>query len=262
MNVNQLIQNTDIVFLTIDSLRYDVAQRAFEEKLIPNLSTYMPLEGWEKRYSPASFTFPAHQAFFAGFLPTKINQDVTPRLFAAEFLGSQSTTENTFVFKEDNWVKALENKGYLTVCIGGVGFFNMQTQISSVLPNYFMEKHWQQTFSVTAKDSAESQVKKALEFMKCAQPLLLFINFSATHQPNYFYLNHAESDSISSQKAALAYVDKQLSILFNHIKKRQRACLLIVCSDHGTAYGEDGHWGHRNGHDVVMTVPYFHKLIQ
>jgi hypothetical protein len=31
---------------------------------------------------------------------------------------------------------------------------------------------------------------------------------------------------------------------------------VIACSDHGTAYGEDGHHGHRLAHEVVWTVPY------
>jgi hypothetical protein len=30
----------------------------------------------------------------------------------------------------------------------------------------------------------------------------------------------------------------------------------IICSDHGTAYGEDGYWGHRVSHPVVWDVPY------
>jgi hypothetical protein len=34
-----------------------------------------------------------------------------------------------------------------------------------------------------------------------------------------------------------------------------------MCSDHGTAYGEDGHHGHRVGHDVVWTVPYAQFVI-
>ena len=31
---------------------------------------------------------------------------------------------------------------------------------------------------------------------------------------------------------------------------------MIVCSDHGTLYGEDGFTGHRIGHPAVWTVPY------
>ena len=30
----------------------------------------------------------------------------------------------------------------------------------------------------------------------------------------------------------------------------------ILCSDHGTAYQDDGYVGHRLGHPVVWTVPY------
>ena len=29
-----------------------------------------------------------------------------------------------------------------------------------------------------------------------------------------------------------------------------------MCSDHGTAYGEEGYYGHRVAHPVVWTVPY------
>jgi hypothetical protein len=31
---------------------------------------------------------------------------------------------------------------------------------------------------------------------------------------------------------------------------------VIICSDHGTLYGEDGHVGHRVAHPAVWTVPY------
>ena len=32
--------------------------------------------------------------------------------------------------------------------------------------------------------------------------------------------------------------------------------LVVICSDHGTAYGEDGYTGHRLAHPVVWDVPY------
>ncbi len=34
------------------------------------------------------------------------------------------------------------------------------------------------------------------------------------------------------------------------------SALAILCSDHGTAYGEDGFRGHRLAHPTVWTVPY------
>jgi hypothetical protein len=38
--------------------------------------------------------------------------------------------------------------------------------------------------------------------------------------------------------------------------RRRAPVLTIICSDHGTAYGEDGYIGHRVSHPVVWTVPY------
>jgi arylsulfatase A-like enzyme len=90
------------------------------------------------------------------------------------------------------------------------------------------------------------------------QPLFLFVNIPALHQPNWFYLDGATreaGDTRTSHAAALRYVDAHIGRLFTLMASR-RACFTIVCSDHGTAYGEDGHAGHRIGHDVVWTVPY------
>jgi hypothetical protein len=42
---------------------------------------------------------------------------------------------------------------------------------------------------------------------------------------------------------------------------RGRPCAAIICSDHGTAYGEGGHTGHRIAHEVVWTVPYAETVL-
>jgi membrane-anchored protein YejM (alkaline phosphatase superfamily) len=90
----------------------------------------------------------------------------------------------------------------------------------------------------------------------CASRLtFLFLNVSAIHQPNRFYLPGAATDTIESHAAALEYVDSQLGILFQHLQKRG-PWLCVICSDHGTAYGEGGYTGHRVGHPVVWDVPY------
>jgi arylsulfatase A-like enzyme len=87
--------------------------------------------------------------------------------------------------------------------------------------------------------------------------LFLFLNISALHQPNWFHLpkesRESREDSLASHAAALEYVDAELAALFEALR---RPSFVIVCSDHGTAYGEDGYTGHRLGHEVVWTVPY------
>ena len=109
---------------------------------------------------------------------------------------------------------------------------------------------------VTEKNSTQNQFELAAKWIrKATQKFCLFINVSAIHQPNYYYSRTEKRDNLESHAAAVRYVDSQLPILMEAIVK-QGPCFCIFCSDHGTAYGEDGHWGHRNGHATVMEVPY------
>ncbi len=253
-----IIGQSNILLMVLDSLRYDVAQEQFLQGNLPNFQKYLPSTGWEKRYAPGSFTYPSHKAFFAGFLPTKIGVKITPRLFATTFHGSESTTEETFTFAENDLITALRNRDYATNCIGGVGFFNKQTKISQEFPSLFEESYWATATGVTAKDSTKNQFELAEKWIKkTSQQFCLFINVSAIHQPNYFYTRTKKMDDLESHAAALKYVDSQLPILMDALQKKGPS-FCIICSDHGTAYGEDGHWGHRNGHSTVMEVPYIH----
>ena len=256
----QIGQSANVLFLVLDALRYDAAQHLFLQGQLPNFSNYLPSTGWEKRYSPASFTYPAHQAFFAGFLPTKVDQAVTPRHFAAEFQGSVSTTDQTYLFQEADIITALNKIGYRTACIGGVGFFNKQTAVSKILPDLFQESFWSPALGVTEPDSTQNQFGLAVQWLQSIDsPFFLYINVSAIHQPNCHYRN-TTTDSLESHQAALEYVDQQLPLLMDAIQAKAPVCCFI-CSDHGTAYGEEGHWGHRNGHNTVMEVPYLDFLL-
>jgi arylsulfatase A-like enzyme len=127
-----------------------------------------------------------------------------------------------------------------------------------VLPDLILESHWSPELGVTDSESTANQVRLAVHILKdlpSDQRVFLFINISAIHQPNRFYLPGATEDTLDSHAAALAYVDSQLPPLFAALRRRGPT-LAIVCSDHGTAYGEDGYTGHRLSHPVIWTVPY------
>ena len=258
INARELVGRADVLLMTLDTLRYDVARDALKRGLTPNLANVLPAGVWEERHSPASFTYAAHHAFFAGFLPTPCAPGNHPRLFAARFEGSETSTEQTCVFDAPDIVSGLAIRGYHTICIGGVGFFNKQNPLGSVLPDLFRESHWSHALGVTDARSTENQVKLALEILTrvpLERRVFLFINVSAIHQPNSIFLPGAEQDSVASQAAALAFVDAQLPPLFQALQRRGPV-LVVICSDHGTAYGEDGFNGHRLAHSVVWTVPY------
>lgn len=267
IDARALLGTHDILFITIDTLRHDVAVRAMETGQTPALAGLLP-DGWERRHSPASFTFAAHQAFFAGFLPTPVtpfhaDKAAHARLFAARFGGSETTSERTALFDAPDIVTGLARHGYHSICIGGVGFFNKQTPLGSVLPGLFAESHWDESLGVTDPASPANQVDRAIASI-AAQPadrrLFTFINVSACHQPNFFYLTGATADTPASQGAALAAFDRELPRLFAAAQARAPV-LLILCSDHGEAYGEDGYHGHRIGHPTVWDVPYGQAIL-
>jgi hypothetical protein len=258
IDANASIGTHDVLFLTLDTLRFDVAQEALARGRTPNLAALLPGGQWEERHSPGSFTYAAHHAFFAGFLPTPAAPGPHGRLFAARFAGSETTTLQTCVFDARDIVSGLAGRGYHTVCIGGVGFFNQQNPLGRVLPGLFAESHWSPALGVTDPQSTENQVALACEILQTlpeSRRVFLFINISALHQPNCIFASGEERDTPETQAAALAYVDRHLPALFRAMQRRGPV-LAILCSYHGTAYGEDGYIGHRVAHPVVWTVPY------
>lgn len=270
-DINEIVGTHDLLFVTLDTLRYDVATELLAAGRLPNLARVLPKDGsgrpaWERRHSPGNFTLAAHSAFFAGFLPTPVTPGPHPRLFAARFDGSESTGGATWVHDRPTFVEGLADTGYHTVCIGGVGFFNPGNALARVLPSLFAEAHWSAETGVAAPRSFEAQIgmaRKAVAALDPQRRVLLFVNVPALHQPNWFYLEGAQRDESAPAKgdtreshaAALEYVDRHIGELFEVMAER-RACFAIVCSDHGTLYGEDGLTGHRVAHPLVWTVPY------
>ncbi|MBG0850513.1 STM4013/SEN3800 family hydrolase [Streptomyces spinoverrucosus] len=265
--MNEIVGSHDLLLVTLDTLRYDVAAELAAAGRIPNLTRHLPGGRWEKRHAPGSFTYASHQAMFAGFLPTPAAPGPHPRLFAASFAGSETTAPKTFVYDTPDLVSGLAEVGYHTVCVGGVGFFNKQGPLGSVLPGLFHESYWEPDFGVTSPASFENQVARAervISELPAEQRLFLFVNVSALHQPNWFHLPGAtreDGDTRETHAAALEYVDRHIGRLFAAVSSRRR-CFAIVCSDHGTAYGEGGYTGHRLGHDCVWTVPYGHFFLE
>jgi hypothetical protein len=257
-DMNAIVGTSDLVMVVLDTLRFDVARDAMASGETPNFERLVGR--WERRLTPACFTYAAHQAFFAGYLPVPDAPGVHPRAFACAFGGSETTGPSTKVFDAPDIVSGLALQGYRTVCIGGVGFFNPATPLGRVLPSLFQEAHFDRSLGVTDPDSARNAFTlgaRILDETPTGQRVFLFINVAAIHQPNYFYGStvDAKADNLESHRAALRHVDGCLPILERAMVARPKV-FGIFCSDHGTAYGEDGWFGHRVPHAVVNTVPY------
>ncbi len=257
-DMNQIVGTHDLALIVLDALRYDVAVDEFAAGRTPHLESLLA-DGWEKRHSPGTFTYASHAAFFAGFLPTPAKPGRHPRLFALAFEGSETTGRNTCVLDGAPSIpEGLAARGYHTLCVGGTGFFNLQNPLGNVLPGMFAERHWDRSTGVTDPKSFENQiaiVERSLAALPSSQLAFTFVNIAALHQPNHFYLaNGPQQDTIASHAAALRYVDTHLPRLIGAL--RRRPTFVILASDHGTLYGEDGYVGHRVAHPLVTTVPY------
>ncbi len=78
VNMNEVVQRMHVLFITLDSLRYDVAAELFSKGGTPNFQQYCA-SGWQQCHSPGNFTYAAHHAFFAGFFTNAcIKRQSTP----------------------------------------------------------------------------------------------------------------------------------------------------------------------------------------
>jgi hypothetical protein len=261
--MNAVVGTHDLALIVLDTLRHDVAVDEMAAGRTPNLAALLP-GGWDKRHSPGTFTYAAHAAFFAGFLPTPARPGRHPRRFALRFEGSETITPHTCILDGASIVEGLAARGYHTLCVGGTGFFNLQNPLGRALPSLFAEQHWHRRLGVTDPHSFEHQIEVVDQSLARLPPdrrAFTFVNVSALHQPNHFYLpDGPERDTRASHAAALRYVDAHVPRLVD-VLARRGPVFVIACSDHGTLYGEDGYVGHRVGHDVVTTVPYGEAVI-
>ena len=90
--------------------------------------------------------------------------------------------------------------------------------LAKVLPGYFQQSYWRMTFGVTNPRSTEHQVQHALKLLEQIpqdEKVFLFLNVSAIHGPNRYFVEGAREDSVETQRAALRYVDQALGPLFD-----------------------------------------------
>lgn len=135
INANEVIGSHNFLFITFDSLRYDVARATTHGGRTPNLESVLPDGLWEERRTQGSFTLPAHTAFFSGFLPVPSGPERPGRLLACHAMRGTTIKDRTFVFDAPDIVTGLSGLGYRTVCIGGVGFFSTKRSWAESCPD-------------------------------------------------------------------------------------------------------------------------------
>ena len=109
VNMSEIVGSHDILFVCLDTLRYDAAKEEEERGGTPVLNAYGP---WKKCHAPGNFTLPSHMAMFAGYLPSPA--EYVPlmereRLFAPKTVGmGEKRSQYSFCFEEATFVQGLE----------------------------------------------------------------------------------------------------------------------------------------------------------
>lgn len=263
VNMNEIVGENNILFICLDTLRYDIALQEQENNGTPILNKYGK---WQKCHAPGNYTLSSHMAMFTGHMPSPA--EPTPlfereRLFIPKERNNFLVPKEAFCFEGASWVEGLEKVGYETICVGGVAFFNKRTDINKILPNMFKKSYWHPSFSCHIPNGFENQldlIERKLNNYSNDERLFMYVNIDSIHYPNNFYIEGAEGDSLDSHAAALRYVDKHLERLFDMFSKKGKT-FVMVCSDHGSCYGEDGYYFHCLSNEIVYTVPYKHFFI-
>ncbi|WP_217548949.1 sulfatase-like hydrolase/transferase [Streptomyces sp. GbtcB6] len=276
----------DVALVTLDSLRFDVAAEA----AAPNLKALGPLR---RATSYGSFTLPSHAAIFGGFLPDVTEEpqwDFYSRelrqLWRLSRARRQAVPRASMLLNGDNIVEGFGRAGYRTVGAGGVRWFS-----SGYFPGLFDTfRYWGPDGDDTDKfaergfgDFALDHVEELVGEVAATERSFLFVNAAETHAPytrgtdDPFdtetqriarswsgswnggavvpFTTAARKDMArlrEAQRVALESVDRKLGRLFDALT---RPTVVVVCADHGEAFGEKGWWGHNQPMPEVMSVP-------
>ncbi|MGJ3247648.1 MAG: sulfatase-like hydrolase/transferase [Elainellaceae cyanobacterium] len=256
----------NLLILVYDSCRYDSATKAHT----PVLDRYSPIY---KGYTPATYTYPAHQSFFCGIFPAvpepiPYYNRFVKQLIALEGGGDGIKTKDSFVVEKsaENIIVGLSEAGYYTVGSAGASWFAKPS-----LQLGFNDFHY--THNARALDQI-NLITTSIQKKALGQNFLGFINFMETHAP-YMHYDESEYNMTARKKMtwapqynpdheeyarklhtaqiqAVEYLDSCLPKLFDALPSNT---IVMLFADHGEAFGEDGYWGHGVYHEKVMEIP-------
>lgn len=259
-----------IIWIVLDSCRFD----AF---IAADTKNFARIGQPERRYSYASWTSPAHQAYFMGMMP----HSSPKRVFASNIYKQEYARWNRRMGKNDiafsdflpelNIARFLNHSGYKTIAKVSLPVLNQYTSHAAHFDEYqLMESH--NDFAGMLK-----QISFAGE-----QPYFYFLNLGETHYPYMLddqtlphisgvhgilkkmngeenaseeFFNEQELARLKQQQIrAVAYCD---AIFGKLLDQSPPDTWFIITADHGELFGEEGYFGHGPiMHPKVFEVPF------
>lgn len=256
-----------VLFVTLDSCRYDT----FAGAATPNLASVAPAL---RAMAPGHFTYGSHAAMFVGFTPGRADLEepfVNPKqakIFRMVGAGLHSSGRDFACLEGTGVVDGFNRLGYRSIGTGAVGWFDPALPTGRLLSSDFHSFFFPPV--VFGLSHQLRFIRAELEEHPGAR-VFLFLNIGETHVP--YYYEGAPWDSTRNpcvpfgstndadecrmrQTACLEYVDRQLGPLLDLFGDAN----VLVCADHGDAWGEDGVWEHGISHPKVLEVPLLFRL--
>ena len=261
-------QSADVLFVTLDSCRYD----AFVAAQTPNLSAIGPLV---RTFSPSYFTFGAHAAFFMGFTPgdparrERFVNSKFGKIFRMTDGGHRGVAEAWIELSGRNIVDGFRQRGYRTIGTGAVGWFDPATATGKVLTADF--EHFLYTGGPGFRAQRTFLLREIEDARAANVPVFAFANLGETHVPYWhegaawnaavnpcvaFGSDNDAAESRRRQIACVEWIDREIAPLFAAFD----GAAIVVCSDHGDCWGEDGLWEHGIHHPRTLEVPLLFRL--
>ncbi len=272
----------NLVVVVLDSLRYD-------SWLAAPPSSLAGLGEVERRWSYASWTAPSHYNLLMGLLP----HSSPPRVYASEYY-----KEDFLRYRERLGVPDMEfNKllpsiflpTYLKHSLG----YETHARVSMPVLNKFTAINRDfDTYELMATHNDMAAIVDQLHF-DATRPSFWLLNVGETHYPYArpgqdssdlphisgvhgvfrhldeiragggapaeFFTQQRLKSLHERQVAALEYLDGVFARLLERLPANT---WLIVTSDHGELFGEDGYFGHGPiAHEKVLEVPFLEGLV-
>ncbi len=249
----------NVLIITLDSCRWD----SFEQ----GAAALRPWGTFRRAYAQGTYTLPSHVSIYNGILPNTIERIPYFNRFEKNLFrisgrpGTHIPSLITFAPGSKDIFDGFQRFGYDVLGIGAVDWF-----LSEILTGPFPDFHFTGTDLATQIEIVEERLAGA------GVPLAALLNIGETHDP-YACGGRIEPSLASrarmregratgylaaehrKQIDACAWVAGRLDRLFDRLRKLPRDTLVVLCSDHGECFGEDGAHGHGFYHPLIMEVP-------
>lgn len=250
-----------LLLITLDSCRWDT----FERVAPPNIGAVGPVH---RVVAPSYFTYASHAAMFVGFTPgDSLRQEpiVNPKFGKLVRLhggGTASKGLDRFVLEGRSIIDGFNRCGHVTAGSGAVKWFDDGSPTGASLVKDF--QHYLYAGNCWS-------LRRQLDFLAgrvggARQPVFCFLNVGETHVPYWhegapwdrstvtcraYAQGNDAAESARRQGECLRFVDSLLAPILEAFSGAN----IMVCGDHGDAWGEDGLWEHGFFHETVATVP-------